>query len=414
MLRNRAFRSLVAGQFLSLTGDGMYFAVLTFLVLSVEETGRALKAGIVGFMETVPFLVLSPVAGALVDRFSRRSVMLWSDALRGSALWVYVVLVRPQDAGVFNIAVLAFFLSAPGTVFVPARDALVPALFPESEMRARANAILQTLTQAAWLVGSATAAGVLTSLGRLFPEWTEPQKMFLLLGLDGASFWASFACLARMGNVANDPPSRERQAFVRDAVKGYMTVFQVPTVGVILALTAADNFFIMGPAQVGGNLLVKETLAGTAAMYGAFLSALFGGWIVGGLVLTVIGPKVNPLKGLILGIVMDGVTYLPFLWIREPVVAIIAIAVHGFFIPFITVMRTTYFQEVTPEEHRGKVFSLVGVTVMGFTAVSALVTGWAGEYIEPPVLFFIAGSGGAACGLLGWLFLGKWRHKTGG
>jgi len=401
---NRAFRWLALGQFLSLMGDGMYFTVLTFLVLTVEKSGGALKAGAVGFVETVPYLMFSPVAGALADRFPRKKVMLWSDALCGGLLLVFVLLVRPADANARNISALAFLLSSFATAFGPARDALVPDLFPQPSVRARANAVLQTLTQAAWLSGSTTAAVVLGAVGRLFPGWSEPEKMFFLLALNGLSFWASFGCISAMGNAEGAP--RERgQGILAEAVAGYLWVARSPSLVAVLMLTAVNNFFIMGPAQVGGNLFIKNTLRGTAAQYGFFLSALFAGWLIGGLVLTLMGSRWRPLHGLLFGMTMDGLTYIPFLWIRRLDLAIAAIAIHGFFIPFITVMRTTYLQNITPEEHRAKVFSLVGMTVTGFTALSALATGAAGELVDAPWLYLIAGTGGALCGVVGWLVL---------
>jgi MFS family permease len=403
LLRNRSFQWLAIGQFLSLMGDGMYFAVLTFLVLSVEKTGGPMKAGIVAFVETVPFLVFSPVAGALADRFRRKLVLLCSDALSGALLLAFVAVVRPEQAGVLNIGILAFLLSTLATAFGPARDALIPMLFPDEIARARANAVLQTLTQAAWLSGTSVAAAVLGALGWLFPRWSDPQKMFLLLAINGLSFWASFACIAAMGRV-EEHATALRAGFLRDAVSGYLWVLRDPTLPAIFILTAADNFFIMGPALVGSNLFVKNTLGGTAAQYGAFLSALFAGWFVGGLVLAGAAHRFRPLRWLLFGIVMDGATYIPFFWIRDFRVALAAIALHGFFIPFITVMRTTYLQAATPEEHRGKVFSLVGMTVTGFTALSALATGAAGEIVSPPALYLIAGTGGAVCGILGFLF----------
>lgn len=392
-------------------GDAMYFSVLVFLVLTVEKNAMAFKAGLVGFMETLPFLILSPLAGALVDGFPRRSILMWSDALCGGFLLLFVVFVSPERVNAFSIAVLAVLLSTCSTVFGPARDALIPLLFSSAGERVRANAFLQTLSQAAWLAGSSFSAVALSALNRILPHWSEPERMFLLLVLDGLSFWASFACIAGIGRIAKDVPA-PAHSFIREAVTGYRWIFKVPPLVFIFILTAADNFFIMGPAQVGGNLFVKNTLAGNSAMYSYFLSALFAGWFAGGIVMIIMGPRLSPLPWLLFGIFMDGITYIPFYWIREFPLALGAIAIHGFFIPFITVTRTTYLQHITPEAHRGKVLSLVAMTVTGFTALSALATGVAGEFLTPPALYLIAGSGGATCALLGWCMLRRWLQMA--
>ena len=60
-----------------------------------------------------------------------------------------------------------------------------------------------------------------------------------------------------------------------------------------------------------------------------------------------------------------------------------------------------------PAEHRGQVFALVGVTVAGMTALSAAASGWIASLAGVRVLFLGAGTLGAACGLLGFVWMGR-------
>jgi DHA3 family macrolide efflux protein-like MFS transporter len=97
----------------------------------------------------------------------------------------------------------------------------------------------------------------------------------------------------------------------------------------------------------------------------------------------------------------DGLTYLPFFWVRSYPLALALIFVHGLFIPWIVVGRTALIQQHVPEDRRGRVFALVNLTVQGMTALSALVAGRIAQAAGAPTLFLLAGAVGAACGLAG-------------
>ena len=71
------------------------------------------------------------------------------------------------------------------------------------------------------------------------------------------------------------------------------------------------------------------------------------------------------------------------------------------------VARTSLLHRLVPAEHRGQVFALVGVTVAGMTALSAAASGWIASLAGARALFLGAGVLGAACGLLGFVWMGR-------
>jgi MFS family permease len=82
--RNRDFLLLWSGQAISTVGTRISSLAYPLLVLAV--TGSPAQAGLVGFAQTLPFLVWYLPAGALVDRWNRKWVMLVADAGRAAAL----------------------------------------------------------------------------------------------------------------------------------------------------------------------------------------------------------------------------------------------------------------------------------------------------------------------------------------
>ena len=119
---NGSFSALWAGQLISLFGDRLNQIALVAVV--AITTGSALATGLVFFAATLPNLLLSPIAGAFVDRWDRKEVMVVSDLLRAA-----LVLLLPV-AAVTNILLvypLIFLVTTISVFFRPARVAILPA-----------------------------------------------------------------------------------------------------------------------------------------------------------------------------------------------------------------------------------------------------------------------------------------------
>jgi DHA3 family macrolide efflux protein-like MFS transporter len=416
VIRDRNLILLWMGQFISQTGDSLFAVTVLFLVLSIEPTNGALKTGIVSFSETLPFLIFGLLAGSLVDRYRRRSAMLLSDAIRGALLLAIPLLWQFGLLNWLTLGAVAFLLSTFSTLFNPARDALIPELVPKDRLL-QVNAFVQTSSQAAMILGSVLAGlllGVQQSVSAT--STADVGAMVRLLVFDGITFFVSFITiwLIRVSEGRRATTLQTTSAF-QDARLGLRYISRSPLLVGILTLTAIDNFCIMGPATVGATLFIKNTLGLEAQHIAFFAGALALGWFVGTLWIGRYAHRFPKGKLLLLGVVMDGMTYLPFVgfltWDSYGL-ALALIFVHGMCIPFITVSRTSIIQETVPATHLGRVFAMVNLTVVGFMAFSSFTTGVLGETLAPPWLFFLGGAGGSLAGLAGWLFLRALKEQS--
>jgi flagellar biosynthetic protein FliQ len=162
---------------------------------------------------------------------------------------------------------------------------------------------------------------------------------------------------------------------LRDAVAGTAAALRDPPVLALLVLTALDNLAIMGPAIVGAAGFVHDDLGKRAGHFAWFEGAMAAGYVVGALGLARFGARARKGPLVLAGMVLDGLTYVPFFWVRDYGLALALVFVHGLFIPWIVVGRTAFLQQHVPEARRGQVFALVNLTVQGMTALSALVAG---------------------------------------
>ncbi|HEU4940443.1 MAG TPA: hypothetical protein VFT97_02400, partial [Candidatus Eisenbacteria bacterium] len=127
------------------------------------------------------------------------------------------------------------------------------------------------------------------------------------------------------------------------------------------------------------------------------------GMVAGSLAVVRLGPRVSSGTLLLIGITLDGLTYLPLLACRSMATLILALLAHSFAIPLITVPRATILQRIVPHHLIGRAFALLNVVVLGVTALSCGLAGVALDHLSAPTLFAVAGALGAATGMAGFL-----------
>ena len=127
---NSSFSALWTGQLISLFGDRVHQIGLTFLVAAVTDSPVAVAFVFVA--ATLPNLLLSPIAGAYVDRWNQRDVMVVSDLLRAAAVLMIPIVAA---ANIYLVYPLIFLITSISIFFRPARVAILPRLVRSDELR---------------------------------------------------------------------------------------------------------------------------------------------------------------------------------------------------------------------------------------------------------------------------------------
>jgi DHA3 family macrolide efflux protein-like MFS transporter len=264
----------------------------------------------------------------------------------------------------------------------------------------RVNAAFQTAGQVAQIAGLAVG-GALLADGSL-------DRVLFVVGLDGAAFLVSAVTLALISlppAPTPAPASRARGSLLRETADSFREARRDPLLRNLLVLTAVDNFVLMGPGIVGAALFVKNDLGGGAGHLAWLEGAMAVGFFAGAIGIARFAARVRNGPLVLWGMLLDGLTYLPLAFVRSYPLALVLMLVHGLFIPWIVVGRTSLLQAHVPAERRGRVFALVHLTVAGMTALSSLAAGALGDVVGGRGLFLVAGSLGAACGLVGLVAL---------
>ncbi|WP_158709753.1 MFS transporter, partial [Streptomyces sp. NRRL S-15] len=163
--RNRDFLLLWSGSAVAIIGSTASTVAYPLLVLAV--TGSASAAGLVGFVVLLPALLLQLPAGVLVDRWNRKRVMIWCDALRAVGASTVVLALLAGELRLAHVLVVGF---AEGTLTVLnglASTAAVPNVVHPSQLSV-ALAGNEARGRAATMIGT-PLGGILFGLGRAVP-----------------------------------------------------------------------------------------------------------------------------------------------------------------------------------------------------------------------------------------------------
>src|SRR5215210_3419591 len=120
---NRSFRRLLAGQVISELGNWFNFIAGLGLVRAVMN-GAPEATAILLVLRMAPFAMFAPLAGAFVDRWSRRKVMLWTDCIRAVVALGFLLVKKPEDVWIAYVCTILSTLLA--AFFEAAKNAAMP------------------------------------------------------------------------------------------------------------------------------------------------------------------------------------------------------------------------------------------------------------------------------------------------
>jgi MFS family permease len=382
--RVRDFRFLFTGESVSVLGDQFHFVALAWLTLQL--TGSGLALGSVLMVAAIPRAMFMLLGGALSDRWSPRSLMLYSNGIRAVLVGIVAFLVLTEQAQLWQLYVMAGIFGVVDALFYPAVSAILPMLVDEPNLPP-ANALMQGSQQFAGLIGPALA-GVVVALVQ-----TGPAFVF-----DSASFAiATVALLFVVGGRRTARPDHDGQAEGTPSVlatirAGFGYAWGDPAVRSLIFLSAAFNFAFTGPLSVGLPYMAEHTLGGGSATFGILLSAFGLGALLGAVAAGSIA-RVPHLGTVVLLVAVGLGLGLGLLGIAPSVVvALVLLAAMGIGAGFINVHVVSWLQGRTAPEMRGRVMSMVMLGSVGLAPISYALAGAIVDLGPIPLMFGVAGA----------------------
>jgi DHA3 family macrolide efflux protein-like MFS transporter len=369
----RIFLTLWLGQFVSMIGTGLGSFALGVWIF--EKTGSATRFAFIAFVAGITMLVVSPLAGALADRWDRRRLLLMSDL--GSAAMTLIIggllfTGRMQPAYIYPMVVVMVTLAAFQS---PALLASISLLVPRDQL-ARASGMTQTARAVSQIIGP-LAAGVL--VGRI------GYHGLILIDTLTFLFAACTIFAVRIPQLRRDGPAAagSGRSLLGDLAYGWSYLRRMPGLLALLALFGVTNF-CMGMVQV---LLTPLILSFASPLeLGSVNSAGAAGVLLGGLTISIWGGPRRRVRGILAVLAVQAVIL--FLGGVQPSIPLIALASFCFMftLPFITSSNQAILQSKVALDVQGRVFAVAGMIAAGTIPLAALTAGPLADRVFGPLL----------------------------
>jgi DHA3 family macrolide efflux protein-like MFS transporter len=356
---NRNFAALWLGQIVSVFGDRLHQVALLMLVGTLT-TGDMGRVALVFVALGAPSLLFGLLAGALVDRWDRRRVMLAADFVR-----VPLVLSIPFLARIdlFWVYVVAFLVQTVSLFFKPAKDATIPNLVPKNSLT-RANSLSSTTETTVDVLGYPLAGALVAGLWGMLAGGHGVEFAFWL---DAATYCFSGLMIYTM-SVRRVVPSPSEVTFdgIGRAILGGLRFVGSNSVLLVNTVIATVAILIFWGSYTLTYGYATEVIGGGAFDYSVLEAAQGLGAVAGGLAVGRWGERFPKGPMILTGLIVSGVADASLalfsdLWLAAGMVALSGVGNMLFVIPSIT-----FTQQVTPDEYLGRVCSLR--TVLFFVA----------------------------------------------
>lgn len=374
-LSHKDFRYFFIGSIVSLIGTWMQNAGQSWLVVTLTDS--ALKLSFVSALQFTPVLLFSLFAGALIDNYPKKKILLITQSIMGVLAFVLTFLVFTHTIQYWHILVLATILGCCNAVDMPARQSFMIELVGKEDLM-NAIALNSTVFNAARMVGPAVAGIMIKLFG-----------FFICFLLNAVSFIPLVYGIYKISAQGISKKASGNKNMLFDVKEGVKYVFKSKEILFTILLvffvsTFAMNYSVLIP------LLAKQVLNMDSDGYGYLMSAMGLGSMLSAFVVATKsrGPKRSLmfLAGAVISImlVFTGV-------FKSYGVSMICLFISGIFNVLFSTTANSTIQLKSKDEFRGRVMSVYAMVFAGATPLGSLFEGFISKGLGITDAFIISG-----------------------
>jgi MFS family permease len=376
--RNRDFMLLWTGQVVSTVG--MRISQLAYPLLVLALTGSPLQAGLVGFAQALPFLLVYLPAGALVDRLDRKRVMLVADLVRAVVLGSLVAALVWDGVTLTHLLAVVFVDTACFVFFQLAESAALPHIVPRVQLPT-ALAQNQARELGAEVAGQ-PLGGALFAVSQVLP-----------FVVDVVSYLLSFVSLLFIRPRLQGDRAPRTQGLLADIAEGLRWLWHQHFLRAIAMLVGATNVVLNALPLV---LIVRaQGMGASPGMIGLLLGFAGVAAIVGALVAPWLYRRIPGRIVIVGSLWLWAAGTAVLVWMPTPLSLGAAAGASSVIGPLFNVVVTNYRYALAPDRLQARTQSAMRLVGWGSIPLAPLVAG---------VLLETTGSTGALLALAGLMF----------
>ena len=383
-LRHRNYRLFFGGQSVSLIGTWITRVATSWLVYRL--TGSALLLGVVGFCGQIPTLLLSPVAGVLVDRHDRHRILIITQVLSALQSLALALLALP---GIITVGEILFLQVVQGVINAfdtPARQSFIVDMIEDRSDLPNAIALNSTMVNGSRIIGPSIGGVIIAAVGE---GWC-----FMI---DAISYVAVIGSLIAM-HVATKPPREQNTRVVEELRAGFLYVAgSVPMRSALLLLalvaTMGMPYTVLMPAIASG------VLHGGAHTLGFLMTASGLGALAGALYLASRNSVLGLGRAMVVATIAFGAGLVAFSLSQVTWLSLLLLPIVGGGMMVETASTNTILQTIVEERMRGRVMSFYTMAFLGTAPLGSLIAGVAADRIGAPRTILLGGLACVAAGI---------------
>jgi MFS family permease len=378
LLKLRDLRWLWIGQAISQIGEGLNKVALLYLVYSL--TNSTLMTTVIGVLQTLPPLILGPLLGVYIDRYSKKWMMMGTDTVRAGLALIIPLLYAANALILTRVYLVVFVMAVVATVFGPALSATVPLIVERAQLTA-ANALVASTAMIGMLVGPTVSGLGIATVG-----------MQVVLYASSATLVLSVLSLSQLHLKKTQANKREGRhgSFMKDLKEGMRFVFveRRTIAGFVLSALcyslASSAFVFLLP------VFTEKVLHVGAMMLGWMWSAYGAGMVAVSIALASTKQhKASTRLLLIAGaMVIGGVASFMLAGTTQPILSLGLVFIIGAGLAAFTPVVWAMLQELTPERLRGRIFSIFNTGAMSASMIGMVAFGWTTDQLGPQISLF--------------------------
>jgi DHA3 family macrolide efflux protein-like MFS transporter len=383
-----AFVVVWIGQVVSLLGSAMTGFGVTLWIYEGTEKATALALG--GFFFVVPLLLLSPVAGAIVDRYNRKLMMMVSDLAAGMTTVVVLLLHATGNLQIWHLFVTNAINGAFQAFQWPAYSAALSLMLPK-EQYARAHAMLELAGSGSRIFAPMLAGALIVPLG---------LSGILMIDIVSFVFAVGTLFFVHIPQPETTEAGRTGQgSLLSESAYGFWYILERPSLLGLQLVFMLGNFFTNLAFTVFAAMILART-GNDELVFGSVQSAGAVGGVIGGLVMTAWGGPKRRVHGVLGGWIGTGLLGTVFFGLgRSLPVWLVGAFLGQFFGPIINASNQAIWQAKVPPDLQGRVFSIRRLIAWLVSPIATLLAGpLADLFLEPAMR-----QGGSLTGMFGGL-----------
>jgi len=351
-----------------------------------QRSGSVTQFAFIALFTVLPNIALSPIAGALVDRWDRRWTMILSDAGAGLSTLAVAILFLTNRLEVWHIYLAAATSSACSAFQVPAYLALITLLVPKQQL-GRTGGMVQIGQAASDILAPALAGLLVVTI-----------QVWGVLLIDFVTFLFAVLTLLMVRVPEHRIIARGKlggQSLLSEAAYGWTYIAARPGLLGLLIFLAATNFFLGG--MVGPLITPMILEIATPQILGMVISIAGSGMLISSLVMSAWGGPQRRIAGilgfeLLCGLCIMLIGLRPSIWL----IAIGAFGAH-FTLPIINGSNLAIWQSKVAPGVQGRVFATQQVVAKAATPLAYILAGPLADRVFGPALV----AGGSLAGSVG-------------